>query len=235
MNEEKIQLLLNRFMAGKTSIDEEQTLAQYFREGNIKAEWADYKAMFDYFDAGMPLDNQQQPLLANNEKRLKRRKKTIRYALIAALSAAALIALLFTIALPNRQTDGNERLANNRNSQTETVAMPQKKAEKATIAPSVSTKKKHTNNAEKRAKPAKRTKKHAQKGHFYMPAPTVYYANAAPQVVLSADHSDSLAPIDSLVDSELIANYLQQCAALETAMDVIYEEEIEEEQTITEE
>lgn len=235
MNEEKIQMLLNRFMAGETSIDEEQTLAQYFREGDVKAEWADYKAMFNYFDAGMPLDDKQQPLTMNGEKRLKRRKKSIRYTLVAALSAAALVALLLTFALPNRKTSDEEMLADSQKTQTETVATPQKETGKTTATPSVSTKKEKTNNTEKRAKPAQRTKKHRQKGRFYMPAPTVYYASTAPQTVSPTDHSECLVPTDSLVDSELIANYLQQCAALETAMDVIYNEEIEEEQTITEE
>lgn len=173
--------------------------------------------------------------MISGEKRLKRRKKAIRYTLFAALSAAALIALLFTIALPNHKTDGNEMIADNQKMQTKTVVTPPKRTGKTTAAPSVSTEKEKANNAEKRAKPAKRTKKHAQKGHFYMPAPTVYYANAAPQIIRTTDLSNSLASTDSLVDSVLIANYLQQCVALETAMDVIYEEEIDEGQTITEE
>ncbi len=52
-----IQRLIDRFMSGKTSLDEEARLAAYFRTHDVPEEWADYKAMFAYFDAGMPAGN----------------------------------------------------------------------------------------------------------------------------------------------------------------------------------
>ncbi len=59
MKSEDIQKLIERFMAGHTSIDEENHLAEYFRTNDVPDEWADYKHMFAWFDSGMPLDSRQ--------------------------------------------------------------------------------------------------------------------------------------------------------------------------------
>lgn len=53
-NKKDIATLLDKFMAGTTTIEEEQILADYFRsEQRVPAEWEDYKDMFAYFDNGM--------------------------------------------------------------------------------------------------------------------------------------------------------------------------------------
>ena len=53
-NKNDMATLLDKFMAGTTTIEEEQTLADYFRsEQRVPAEWEDYKDMFAYFDNGM--------------------------------------------------------------------------------------------------------------------------------------------------------------------------------------
>lgn len=53
----QIDELLERFMHGETSLDEEQLLADYFRSAdNIPAQWEAYRTMFRYFDEGMPLE-----------------------------------------------------------------------------------------------------------------------------------------------------------------------------------
>ena len=53
----QIDELLERFMQGETSLDEEQLLADYFRSAdNIPAQWEAYRTMFRYFDEGMPLE-----------------------------------------------------------------------------------------------------------------------------------------------------------------------------------
>lgn len=56
-----IQRLIDRFMSGQSTLGEEERLAQYFRTHDVPEEWADYKAMFAYFDAGMPVDGQAAP------------------------------------------------------------------------------------------------------------------------------------------------------------------------------
>jgi len=51
-NKQEIAQLLNKFMAGETSIAEEEVLAQYFRTHEVDEEWAEYKEMFTLFDNG---------------------------------------------------------------------------------------------------------------------------------------------------------------------------------------
>ena len=52
----QIEALLDRFMDGRTNMEEEALLADYFRNGDVPAEWEDYRVMFDYFDRGMEGD-----------------------------------------------------------------------------------------------------------------------------------------------------------------------------------
>lgn len=68
MESEDIQKLIERFMAGHTSIDEENRLAEYFRTNDVPDEWADYKHMFAWFDSGMPLDSRQADKQTRNEQ-----------------------------------------------------------------------------------------------------------------------------------------------------------------------
>lgn len=50
---QQIEALLDKFMDGQTTVEEEAQLADYFRSADVPAEWEDYRAMFDYFDNGM--------------------------------------------------------------------------------------------------------------------------------------------------------------------------------------
>ncbi len=88
-DEETVARLVERFMAGETSREEESLLADYFRSHNVGAEWLPYKEMFDYFDAGMPLP-----------KPLRRRpRRAMRTAWTAAAAAAALALLVAGLGL----------------------------------------------------------------------------------------------------------------------------------------
>ncbi len=51
-DKQEIAQLIDKFMAGTTSIVEEDVLAQYFRTHEVGEEWAVYKEMFALFDAG---------------------------------------------------------------------------------------------------------------------------------------------------------------------------------------
>lgn len=50
---QQIEALLDKFMDGQTTVEEEALLADYFHSDDVPAEWEDYRAMFDYFDSGM--------------------------------------------------------------------------------------------------------------------------------------------------------------------------------------
>lgn len=48
--------LLDKFMKGETSLDEEKALHEYFSgAADVPSLWRDFKAMFEYFDEGMPV------------------------------------------------------------------------------------------------------------------------------------------------------------------------------------
>lgn len=51
-DKQEIAQLLEKFMAGETSVAEEQMLAQYFRTHEVSEDWVEYKEMFALFDSG---------------------------------------------------------------------------------------------------------------------------------------------------------------------------------------
>ena len=51
-DKQKIARILDKFMAGETSLDEEQLLAEYFRTHEVGDKWQEYKEMFALFDSG---------------------------------------------------------------------------------------------------------------------------------------------------------------------------------------
>jgi hypothetical protein len=53
----QIEALLDKFMAGKTTIEEESLLSKYFNTTHeVPAEWEDYQALFGYIDRGLEGD-----------------------------------------------------------------------------------------------------------------------------------------------------------------------------------
>ncbi len=53
-NQKYIARLLDRFLQGNSTLEEEQILADYFRSAaDLPAEWEDFRTMFHYFDQGM--------------------------------------------------------------------------------------------------------------------------------------------------------------------------------------
>jgi hypothetical protein len=92
MNETNdIQLLLDRFMDGATTLEEEARLDEYFRTHDVKPEWQPYKEMFGYFDEGM---KDEQPEETVEEPQPKSRKRWLRMAVIATAAAVAVIGIL---------------------------------------------------------------------------------------------------------------------------------------------
>lgn len=112
-----IQQLLDRYLDGLTSLEEEDRLADYLRSHDVPEAWQPYKEMFAYFDAGMPTEEKEkeektgqeevamvaQPKTETTRPRL-RRHRTV--ALWTGLSVAAAAALTLIILRPigNRQS-----------------------------------------------------------------------------------------------------------------------------------
>ena len=52
-SQQQIGDLLDKFMNGLTTVEEEAALSDYFSTHEVPQEWEDYRLMFDYFDRGM--------------------------------------------------------------------------------------------------------------------------------------------------------------------------------------
>lgn len=95
--EEYIERLLDKFMDGTSSVEEESILGEYFRTQGGREEWAEYRRMFAYFDSGMT----SLPPASETPQAAKRSRKYTLIALAAAASVAALCIMLFAPAPRN--------------------------------------------------------------------------------------------------------------------------------------
>lgn len=101
--EKNIRLLLDRFMVGETSLEEEALIGEWFRKHpDVSDDLKEYQMMFGYFDEGMPLDHEAEEHVENAHPKAKARMRR----LWLPLSLAASIALLIGFAIPwvGRQT-----------------------------------------------------------------------------------------------------------------------------------
>lgn len=99
MNEKEkdIRLLLDRFMAGETSLEEETLLGEWFRQHpDVSDDLKEYQLMFGYFDEGMPLDYEAENHVEDAHPKTKARMRR----LWLPIGMAASIALLIGFAIP---------------------------------------------------------------------------------------------------------------------------------------
>ena len=79
---QEIAKLLSKFMAGETSVAEEEVLAQYFRTHEVDEEWAEYKEMFTLFDNGevdIELEDETSaPLINDDSEKIKMLPKAVK-------------------------------------------------------------------------------------------------------------------------------------------------------------
>lgn len=96
MKKNEIQQLIDRFLEGTTTLDEERQLADYFRTASVPDEWSAYKEMFAYFDAGMPNEAmateaaaEDRPLVTDVQAAPRRIALLRRWAVAAAIALMA--------------------------------------------------------------------------------------------------------------------------------------------------
>ena len=94
---EYIARLLDRYMDGTSTLDEEDILAQYFRGDNIPEEWACYKEMFSEIEAMKPEADAAQSAAAEEPTRGRRRW------MIWGVAAAAVVAGVIYLAAPGNK------------------------------------------------------------------------------------------------------------------------------------
>ena len=105
MNEKEkdIRLLLDRFMAGETSLEEEALIGEWFRQHpDLSDDLKEYQMMFGYFDEDMPLDHEAEEHVENAHPKAKARMRRLWLSLSMAASIALLIG--FAILWVGRQT-----------------------------------------------------------------------------------------------------------------------------------
>lgn len=106
-DKQEIAQLLSKFMAGETSVTEEEVLAQYFRTHEVDKDWAEYKEMFALFDNGevdiepevetnsqRPIFNSQKPKSVLQAVKEKPKIVTLRW-LMAGIAASIALLLVF--------------------------------------------------------------------------------------------------------------------------------------------
>jgi len=103
MNDKELRAMIKRFMAGKTTIEEEKRLSEHFTRNEVSEEFAPYKEMFKWFSNGMPLENAKPKLNVEPTNDLKRGSKRTHIALLIATAAAAIALLLVTTLTQNSE------------------------------------------------------------------------------------------------------------------------------------
>ncbi len=94
-----IRQLLDKFMDGQTTVDDERRIAEWFRSHKqVSPDLEDYRTMFAWFDEGMPLDDSGDMALAE-EGKAEPPLHTLRIWLraVAAVAAAVAIVLMMTL------------------------------------------------------------------------------------------------------------------------------------------
>lgn len=89
--DKEISRLLELFMEGNTTVEQEDVLARYFSNHDVPSEWSEYKEMFDYFADGMPRGRYD-----DKPCEVKKRRKGLWMA-----AAAAVAAILIVMAWPD--------------------------------------------------------------------------------------------------------------------------------------
>lgn len=202
-----IKKLVERFMNGLTTIEEEKKLAEYFRTHEVSDQWQEYKEMFAWFDKGMPTSDQQaqdsisknDTTNSNNITKTKHNKR--RWAIISTLAVAATLTFLLVLTATNKpHQDGtaiNNTIAtvsnsNNKNTQTDTISQD-------TI--------KETNTTSK-----KRSKHKLNRGTYKIMPPRTYIADAKTDSVTNT--------YDQLADTKIKEEEIKQ----ETMINNIFDE-----------
>ena len=96
---EYIARLLDRYMDGTSTLDEEDILAQYFKGDNIPEEWACYQEMFQEIEAMKPEAEAELPVVTAESTRGRRRW------MIWSVAAAAVVAGVIYLATPGNKAD----------------------------------------------------------------------------------------------------------------------------------
>lgn len=185
MNKETdyIRRLLDKFMEGQTSIEEEDELQEWFAQHEVDEELQTYKDMFKYFDKGMPLQNvpQQEDIPAE-------RKNGKRIAIwIAGLAVAASVAITLIMTFRNNAVV-NESSVAQAAAPTDSVKTKDTVIDSIQVVDDDKVDAKNQNEPKKRVKPKRKIKK-----LDFTPAPPKVYLAKTDTVQTPNEKADEIA------------------------------------------
>jgi cytoskeletal protein RodZ len=129
-SKEYIAGLLEKFMNGESSLEEEKVLSEYFRDAaDVPSEWRDYKSMFEYFNAGMPIAAEKS---SSREGGIFMKSHRLRNILLAACIAGIAVGVGFAVLAPRQNSSSIDNVVAT-NIQDSSVSAP-KAAETETPA-----------------------------------------------------------------------------------------------------
>ena len=106
---EEIAILVEKFLDGKTSNQEEQMLYDWFSANDVSEEWQPLKEMFAWYADGMPEKGEEEKTAKRPQKRgvsLQRPRRVIRWISVG-VSIAAMVAVVLIATLRPRQSEFN--------------------------------------------------------------------------------------------------------------------------------
>ena len=153
IKKQEIAQLLSKFMAGETSVAEEEVLAQYFRTHEVDEEWAEYKEMFTLFDNGQVdieiEDGTSEQPIKDDSAKIQMLPKTVREKpkivalrwLMAGIAASIVLLLVFhlgrsTAEQPSLVAEKTEVLKDSIQPKHETIT-PTEKTVEAVVAQTI--------------------------------------------------------------------------------------------------
>lgn len=138
MNRQEIQQLLDAFLDGMTTVEQEQRLAEFFRSANdVQPEWEPFRRMFGWFDSGMtPTSLPQEVDVVDKEASLipihTRQKRIYGFARIA--SAAASVAILIGVFMNMPEPSKTTHPETAQESSIGSVPLPEKVVQTSSVA-----------------------------------------------------------------------------------------------------
>lgn len=106
---EEIAILVEKFLAGKTTNQEEQMLYDWFSANDVSKEWQPLKEMFAWYADGMPEKREEEKTAKRPQKRgvsLRHPRRVIRWISVG-VSIAAMVAVVLIATLRPRQSEFN--------------------------------------------------------------------------------------------------------------------------------
>lgn len=106
---EEIVILVEKFLDGKTTNQEEQMLYDWFSANDVSEEWQPLKEMFAWYSDGMPEEQIELSEELQPQKRgvaLRRPRRVIRWISVG-VSIAAMVAVVLIATLRPRQSEFN--------------------------------------------------------------------------------------------------------------------------------